>query len=107
MISNEPVNQVIDLEILVVLAEGIEQRLRHFDPAHVAEKLQDGEERDVEVRCVLVERIRHREADVEVGEGLRVDVGLARHQELAGKQRGEQVGEHRDGGNLQEAKAKQ
>ena len=50
------VDEVVDLKVLVVVAERVEQGLRHLDPAAVADELQDGEDGDIEVRGVLVER---------------------------------------------------
>ena len=49
------VDDVVDLKVLVVIAERVEQRLCHLDPAHVAEELDDGEEGDVKVRGVALE----------------------------------------------------
>ncbi len=48
-----PVDEVVDLEVLVVVAEGIEQRLRHLDPPLVADELEDGEEGHVDGRGVV------------------------------------------------------
>ena len=38
-----PVDQVVDLEILVVVTPGVEERLGHLDPAQVSDELQDWE----------------------------------------------------------------
>ena len=50
-----PVNDVVDLKVLVVVPKRIEQRLCHLNPAHVAEELDDGEEGDVNIWSVVLE----------------------------------------------------
>ena len=39
----------VQLEVLVVVAEGIDQLLGHLEQAHVEEELEDGEDGNVEV----------------------------------------------------------
>ena len=55
--AKSPVNEVVDLEILIVLPERIQQRLCNLDPAHVAQELKDGKEWEKEVRCVVIKRV--------------------------------------------------
>ena len=43
------VYQPVQLEVLVVVAEGIDQLLGHLEQAHVEEELEDGEDGNVEV----------------------------------------------------------
>ena len=50
------VDEVVDLKVLVVVAERVEQGFCNLDPAAVTDELQDGEDGDVEVGCVLIER---------------------------------------------------
>ena len=50
-----PVNDVVDLKVLVVVPEWVEEHLCHLDPAHVAEELDDGEEGDVNIWSVVLE----------------------------------------------------
>ena len=95
-----PVNHVVDLEVLVVVAEGVEQRLRHLDPAHVAEQLYEGEEGEVEVGRVPVEGRRVRVADVEVREGLGALVLLPRDEVLTAEEGGQEVAEDGERGHL-------
>ena len=61
------VDEVVDLKVLVVIAKRVEQGLCNLDPAAVADELQDGEDGDVEVRGVLIERgaCGHLRLDVE------------------------------------------
>ena len=55
-----PVDQVIDLEIFVIVAPWIEQRLGHLDPTQVGDELDVGEDGDVHEWSVL------RQSDCEV-----------------------------------------
>ena len=43
------VDEVVELEVVVVLPEGIDERLRHFEPTDEEDELEDEEERRVEV----------------------------------------------------------
>ena len=43
------VEDVVELEVVVILPEGIHQRLAHLQPAHVEQELQDGEDRHVDL----------------------------------------------------------
>ena len=51
-----PVDQVVDLEILVVVTPGVEKRLGHLDPAQVSDELQDWEPGQEDDRRVTNER---------------------------------------------------
>ena len=51
------VDEIIDLKVLIVIAPRIEQRLCHLDPTHVTDELQDGEDRNVDVRRVILEGV--------------------------------------------------
>ena len=44
-----PVDQVVDLEVFVVVAEGVEQGLRNLDPTHVTDELDHNEKRKPEL----------------------------------------------------------
>ena len=44
-----PVDEPVELEVLVVVAEGIDQLFGHLEQAHVEEELEDGEDGNVEV----------------------------------------------------------
>ena len=43
------VDQPVELEILIVITEGIDQLFSHFQESHVEEELEDGVDGDVEV----------------------------------------------------------
>ena len=43
------VDEVVELEVVVVLPEGIDERLRHFEPTDEEDELENEEERRVEV----------------------------------------------------------
>ena len=43
------VDEVVELEVIVVLSEGIDERLRHFEPPDEEHELKDEEERRIEV----------------------------------------------------------
>lgn len=46
------VDDPVHLEVVVVLAEGVDERLGHLEPAHVEEELERGEDRKVHVDAV-------------------------------------------------------
>ena len=50
------VDEVVELEVVVVLPEGIDERLRHFEPPDEEDELQDEEERRVEVERLKKKR---------------------------------------------------
>ena len=52
------VDEVVELEVVVVLPEGIDERLRHFEPPDEEHELEDEEEGRVEV-----ERLQKRGSD--------------------------------------------
>ncbi len=90
------VDEVVDLEVLVVLAKRIQERLGNLDPAHVADKFQDGEVGQVQVGGVDSERVLAGEGDADVGKHLDVLLRLRRDQKLAAEQRRKEVGKDRD-----------
>ena len=49
-----PVNNVLDIKVIIAVSEGIDEILSHFEPAEVEDKLQGGEEWEVEVVDVVV-----------------------------------------------------
>ena len=50
-----PVDQVVDVKVLVVLAEGVNQGLRNVEPAKVEDELEDAKQGDEHVvGCLLV-----------------------------------------------------
>ena len=52
-----PINEIVDLEVLIVIAPGIEKCLSHLDPAKVTNELDDGEDWDEHLWSVSKERI--------------------------------------------------
>ena len=51
-----PVDEVVELEVVVVLPEGIDERLRYFEPPDEEDELEDEEERRVEVERLKREK---------------------------------------------------
>ena len=51
---NFPVDQVVDIKVLVVLAKGVDQGLGHVEPAKVEDELEDAKEGDEHVMGCLV-----------------------------------------------------
>ena len=50
-----PVDQVVDVKVLVVLAEGVDQGLCNVEPAKVEDELEDAKQGDEHVvGCLLV-----------------------------------------------------
>ena len=56
------VDEVVELEVVVVLPEGIDERLRHFEPTDEEDELENEEERRVEV-----ERLKRGNLIIHVG----------------------------------------
>ena len=55
-----PVDHVVDVKVLVVLAEGVDQGLCNVEPAKVEDELEDGKEGDVQVvGCLVVPGRNH------------------------------------------------
>ena len=86
------VNEVVDLKVFIVIAPRIEERFRNLDPTHVTDELQDGEDRNVDIRRVVLERVDCGEGDVESREDFVIPEVLRRQQKLVRKQGSEQVG---------------
>lgn len=49
-----PVDQPVQFDVIVILAERIDQHFGHLQPAHVEDKLQYGEERKVQVGILVL-----------------------------------------------------
>ena len=45
-----PVNQPVHLEVIIIFTKWVYQSLRHLEPAHVEEELEEGEDWNIEVR---------------------------------------------------------
>lgn len=78
---NVPVDEPVDLKVVVVLPKRVDQGLGHLEPAHVEEELQHGEDGDVEINVVL-------------------GVLLLRVEELAPHDGGEEEGVHGEADDL-------
>ena len=52
------INEVVEFEVVIVFSEGVDERLRHFEPPNEEHELQHEEERRVEV-----ERLRREDED--------------------------------------------
>ena len=85
------VDEIVDLEVFVVIAPRIEKGLCNLNPTHVPDELEDGEDRNVDVRRVVLERVGRGEGDVEGREDVLVHVVVRRQEKLVGKQGREQV----------------
>jgi hypothetical protein len=63
-----PIDEVVDLEVLVIVTPGVEQRLCNLDPTKVTDELDDGVVGDVDGRRVEEERVPAvRQGDVDAG----------------------------------------
>ena len=63
-----PVDQVVDVEVVVVLPERVEHRFCDFEPPQVEQKLKEGKEREDHVpRVSVVEMLSTHEARQEEG----------------------------------------
>ena len=51
---NVPVDDVVDVEVLVVVAKGVDQSCSHMHPSTVEDELEDGEEGDDKILDVVV-----------------------------------------------------
>ena len=51
-----PVNEVVDLEVLVIISPRVEKGFSNLDPPKVADEFDDGEDRKVDDRGVIGER---------------------------------------------------
>ncbi len=76
-----PVYDPVCVKVVVVLPEGVDERLRHLEPPHVEEELEEGED-------------GHHQVDLVPG------VALGRVKELAPHQGREQEGVDRQGHHL-------
>ena len=47
-----PVDQVVDVKVLVVLAEGVNQGLRNVEPAKVEEEFEDEKDGQIEINPI-------------------------------------------------------
>ena len=52
-----PINEIVDLEVFIVVAPGIEKCFSHLDPAEVTDELDDGKDWNVHLWGVNKERI--------------------------------------------------
>ena len=43
------INEVVEFEVVIVFSEGVDERLRHFEPTDEEDELENEEERRVEV----------------------------------------------------------
>ena len=49
-----PVNDIVAIKVLIIVTKRIEQSFSNLNPAHDAEEFHKGEEREVDVWCVVV-----------------------------------------------------
>ncbi len=61
-----PINEIIDLEVLVIIPPGIEQGFSNLDPTKVSDELDEGEDGNVDHWRVEVERLVVRNADADL-----------------------------------------
>lgn len=71
------VEEVIRVKVIVIIAKGVQERLGHFEPAHVEDELQEGEDWKVQVDLmVFVTLCRIQKLSADDGES---KVGVCRH----------------------------
>ncbi len=61
-----PVNEVVNLKVLIVVAKWVEQCFGHLDPSHVAKQFGQGEEGYIEVGGMIDKGDRVREWNCQV-----------------------------------------
>ena len=64
-----PVDEVVDLEVLVVIAKGVEEGLGNLDPSHVGDELYNREKWNKHIWSVGIKRGARGEADIQMGKG--------------------------------------